>query len=52
MAKWVLNRRPQHKAGSAFETERPSPSYVIDVGLILHSLSCCVNMTACVMCKL
>ena len=32
MVQWMRNRRPRYKGGVMLEAERPSPSYIVDVG--------------------
>lgn len=32
MVQWMRNRRPLYKGGNRMEVERPSASYIIDVG--------------------
>ena len=35
MVQWMRNRQPRFRGGVTMEMERPSSSYVIDVGLKL-----------------
>jgi len=32
MVQWMRNRRPRYKGAVMLEAERPSPSYIVDVG--------------------
>lgn len=32
MVQWMRNRRPRYKDGVILEAERPSPSFIVDVG--------------------
>lgn len=37
MVQWMRHRRPHYKGGVALEAERPSPSYIVDVGSSIQS---------------
>ena len=43
MVQWIRNRRPRYKGGPILETERPSPSYIVDVRQDQNIKSPCSN---------
>lgn len=34
MVQWMRTRRPQYRGGHRMETERPSASFMLDVGVL------------------
>lgn len=46
MVQWMRNRKPRYKGGVMMEVERPSSSYVVDVGVEVFLL--CMVMIKCI----